>query len=107
MYISVPELYPTRYNAPVLAACYAAAVAGTSVASYLPNAIGGTSTLFLIFVCCLGCVPVAMKCLPETLNKPYPEGTTLPLPPWFAKKNGAEELLTAADASDDTPATVM
>ena len=48
-------------NAPVLAACYASAVAGTSLASYLPNAIGGTGTLFTVFVCCLGCVPVCLN----------------------------------------------
>lgn len=103
MYLSVPELYPTRYNAPVLAACYASGVAGTSVGGYLPNAIGGASTLFFIFVCCLGCVPVSLLLLPETLNKPYPSGTMVPLPPWLAKNRETSDVLLGATTSAVAP----
>ena len=79
VYMSVPELYPTKYRAFVMASCAATAKVAAMAGAYLPTAIGGTGTLLAITACCAGAVVVSILLVPETLGRAYP--TALPMPP--------------------------
>ena len=94
VYMSVPELYPTKYRAAVLAMCAASAKVAAMIGTYLPNAIGGTRTLLAITVCCAGATLCSVMLVPETLGMPFP--SALPKPPCVQAGKAGEELLPAS-----------
>jgi hypothetical protein len=79
VYISVPELYPTRYRATMLGIASASARFGSMAASYIPYVLGGSGTLIIVSMVCFVGAFVSVMAVPETLGKPFP--TTLPRPP--------------------------
>jgi hypothetical protein len=96
VYISVPELYPTRYRATVMGMASASARIGSMLASYAPYVLGSSGTLALVTVtCCLATV-VSVTALPETLNQPMP--SAMPLPP---RRRGVRSSPSSADAGVD------